>query len=99
MILLTDGNTTQDRWGAWQQARMDGDTRAMCDAITERGTPEAAKQHRIKLYTVLVIDGNETLLRNCASSPANYYKVNQASQLETVFKKIAEDIGTIRLTM
>lgn len=99
MILLTDGDNTQDRWGAWDQARMDGDTRAMCDAIAERGVPEAAKVHRIKLYTVLVINGNETLLRNCASSPSMFKKVNQASELEAVFKKIADDIGTIRLTM
>jgi hypothetical protein len=28
-----------------------------------------------------------------------YFKVNQANQLESVFKKIAEDIGTVRLTM
>jgi len=99
MILLTDGDNTQDRWGAWNQSRMDGDTKAMCDAITERGVPEAAKLHRIKLYTVLVIDGNENLLRSCASNPSMFKKVNQASELEAVFRKIADDIGTIRLTM
>jgi hypothetical protein len=78
---------------------MNTDTRAMCDAITERGVPEAAKVHRIKLYTVLVISGNENLLRSCATNPSMYIKVNQASQLEAVFKKIADEIGTIRLTM
>ena len=99
MILLTDGDNTQDRWGVWQQARMDTDTRAMCDAITERGVAEASKVHRIRLYTVLVIAGNENLLKSCATNPSMFKKVNQASELEAVFKQIADDIGTIRLTM
>ena len=99
MILLTDGQNTQDRFGVWDENRMNGDTQAMCDTIVERGVPDASKKMKIKLYTILVIDGNPTLLRNCASDPSMFFKVNQASQLESVFKKIADDIGTIRLTM
>jgi len=99
MVLLTDGQNTQDRWGIYNEARQNKDTQAMCDAIVERGLPEAAKKLKIKLYTVLVINGNESLLKNCASNPSMYSKVNQASELEAVFKKIAKDIGTIHLTM
>lgn len=98
MILLTDGENTQDRFGN-NNAKMNTDTRAMCDAITERGVAEAAKKHNIKLYTVLVIDGNEPLLKNCATSPSMFKNVKNASELEQVFKEIAEDIGQIRLTM
>lgn len=99
MILLTDGNNTQDRWGAWEESRMNKDTKAMCDAIVERGVAESARKLKIRLYTVLVIDGNEPLLKSCASSPSMFTKVNKASELEGVFKKIAEEIGQIRLTM
>lgn len=99
MILLTDGDNTQDRWGSWDVARMDKDTKSMCDAITERGVAEAAKVHRIRLYTVLVIAGNESLLKSCATKPEMFYKVNAASQLESVFKAIASEIGQVRLTM
>ncbi|MGL5448424.1 MAG: pilus assembly protein TadG-related protein [Rhabdaerophilum sp.] len=99
MILLTDGDNTQDRWGAWDVARMDKDTKAMCDAITERGVAEAAKVHKIRLYTVLVIAGNESLLKSCATKPEMFYKVNNAGQLESVFKAIADEIGQVRLTM
>lgn len=99
MILLTDGQNTQDRWGAYDETRMNKDTKAMCDAITERGIAESAKKLKITLYTVLVIDGNEPLLKSCASSPDKYSKVNNASELEAVFNKIAKDIGQIRLTM
>lgn len=104
MILLTDGNNTVDRWTKKGQEgthanelRMNTDTKAMCDAITERGV--AAKALNITLYTVLVIDGNEDLLKSCASAPDKFMKVKQASELESVFKKIANDIGQIRLTM
>lgn len=99
MILLTDGDNTQDRWGAWDVARMDKDTKSMCDAITERGVAEAAKVHNIRLYTVLVIAGNESLLKSCATKPEMFYKVNTANQLESVFKAIASEIGQVRLTM
>lgn len=106
MILLTDGNNTVDRWtrkgqeGAWtNEQRMNADTKAMCDAITERGVAEAARVLKITLYTVLVIDGNEGLLKSCASSPEKFMKVNQATELEAVFRKIANEIGGIRLTM
>ncbi|MCA0400651.1 MAG: pilus assembly protein [Proteobacteria bacterium] len=98
MILLTDGLNTQDRWNNSESA-MNNDTRAMCDAITERGVAEAAKKLRIKLYTVLVIEGNETLLKNCASNPSMFKYVKDASELNKVFKDIADEISQIRLTM
>lgn len=107
MILLTDGLNTKDRWSGisdWAgspqiEARMNQDTQGMCDAITERSVPEAAKTMKIKLYTVLVIDGNDNLLRRCASSPDMFRKVQQANQLESVFKQIANEIGKVSLTM
>lgn len=99
MVLLTDGMNTQDRWGVGDEARMNKDTQAMCDAITERNVPSSARKLRITLYTVLVIAGNEPLLRNCATSPDFFKKVRQANELEAVFKQIAEDIGQIRLSM
>lgn len=107
IILLTDGENTVDRWTRTDRfgrvltdaARMDRDTQGMCDAITERGVPEASKTMKVKLYTVLVIDGNENLLRNCASSPDMFRKVQQANQLEGVFKQIANEIGKVTLTM
>jgi Flp pilus assembly protein TadG len=98
MIVLTDGENTQNRFG-WNVSDMDKDTKAVCDTITERGVPEASKKHRIRLYTVLVINGNEPLLKSCATKPEMFYKVNNASQLDSVFKQIADEIGQIRLTM
>ena len=44
-----------------------------------------------------VIDGDATLLRNCATKPNMYYNVNQASQLNSVFSSIAQNLANLRL--
>ena len=43
------------------------------------------KAANIKLYTVRVIDGNATLLQDCATKPDMYYDVQNATQLNGVF--------------
>ncbi|MFN3672693.1 MAG: pilus assembly protein, partial [Bosea sp. (in: a-proteobacteria)] len=58
-----------------------------------------AKAAGIQIYTIRVINGDANLLRNCASSPSMYYDVQNASQLSPVFKKIAAEIASVRLTM
>ena len=44
-----------------------------------------------------MIDGDATLLRNCATKPNMYYNVNQASQLNSVFSSIAQNLANLRL--
>ncbi len=55
------------------------------------------KAANIKVYTVRVIDGDATLLRNCASKTNMYYNVNQASQLNSVFTSIAQNLANLRM--
>lgn len=98
MILLTDGENTEDRWNS-SNGTMNADTQSMCNTITERGVPAANKKYRIHLYTVLVVNGNDSLLRSCASKPGMFYKVDNASQLDGVFRKIADEIRQVRLSM
>ncbi|MCX7339394.1 MAG: pilus assembly protein TadG-related protein [Hyphomicrobiales bacterium] len=88
MILLTDGDNTENRTGG-NQASIDARTRLAC---------ANAKAAGILVYTVRVIDGNRDLLRACASTPGNYYEVASATQLDSVFQSIASQIGGIRLT-
>jgi hypothetical protein len=45
-----------------------------------------------------VIEGNENLLRDCATQKSMYFSVNQASELKEVFDKIAADLTTLRLS-
>lgn len=88
LILLTDGDNTENKRNGGQ-GQIDGRTQLAC---------AHAKAQGIVVYSVRVIEGNRTLLRNCASSPSNYFEVSNASQLTDVFENIANRIGSIRLT-
>ena len=55
------------------------------------------KAANIKLYTIRVIDGNASLLQSCATNPNMYYDVQQASQLNTVFSAIAQNLANLRI--
>lgn len=88
IIFLTDGTNTQDRFSQNQSA-IDARMSALCTA---------AKTTPIQIYTVRVLDGNETLLRNCASSPGNYTSITDASQLDALFQAIAGQLTKLRLS-
>ena len=93
IILLTDGDNTE----SWKnsnnskitsQSTIDGRTQLVCANI---------KAANIRLYTIRVIDGNSTLLKNCATNPTMYYDVQQASQLNDVFAAIAQNLANLRI--
>lgn len=87
VVLLTDGTNTQNRWAS-SDSQIDPRTALACTN---------AKNANIKLYTVRVIDGDKTLLKNCASKPTMYYEVNQASELNNVFSSIAQNLARLRI--
>ena len=87
VVLLTDGTNTQNRWSS-SDSQIDPRTALACTN---------AKNANIKLYTVRVIDGDKTLLKNCASKPTMYYEVNQASELNSVFSSIAQNLARLRI--
>jgi Flp pilus assembly protein TadG len=87
IILLTDGDNTQNRWSS---------TQSVIDARTDKVCTNA-KADNIKIYTIRVINGNQTLLKNCASKPDMYYEVAQASQLNSVFTAIAQNLANLRI--
>ena len=72
IILLTDGRIPRTA-GRRSQSRS---TRA------RRRPATTLKADNIKIYTVRVIDGNATLLKNCASKPDMYYEVQQAGRAQ-----------------
>jgi Flp pilus assembly protein TadG len=88
MILLTDGDNTENRFTA-TGSTIDARTKLACTNIKAAG---------INLYTIRVIDGNADLLKGCATSPSMYYDVQNASQLDPIFKAIASEISAVRLT-
>lgn len=91
LILLTDGENTMNRWGI-NPADIDERTKKVCDNIKKDIF------NNIKVYTVRIIEGNASLLQSCASKPDMYYDVQSAPQLNTVFKKISENLASLRIS-
>jgi Flp pilus assembly protein TadG len=87
VVLLTDGDNTQNRWNN-NASSIDPRTAAACAAIKARG---------IKVYTIRLLSGNATLLRNCATEPGMYFEVTDASQLQSVFNTIGTTIANLHL--
>jgi hypothetical protein len=87
IILLTDGDNTQNRWST-SQTTIDNRTKLACANV---------KAANVKMYTVRVINGNATLLRDCATNPSMYYDVQNAAQLSAVFSTIAQNLANLRL--
>ena len=93
VIILTDGDNTES-WDninskkITSQSAIDTRTALVCSNI---------KAANIKIYAVRVVDGNATLLRNCATNPTMYYDVQQASQLNGVFSAIAQNLANLRI--
>ncbi len=88
IILLTDGDNTQNRFTT-NSALIDDRTELACSNV---------KDKKIRVYSVRVINGNADLLRNCATKTSMYYDVQSASQLNPVFEAIGNEIAAIRLT-
>ncbi|MCC6890743.1 MAG: VWA domain-containing protein [Hyphomicrobiales bacterium] len=87
IILLTDGDNTQNRWSTTQSS-IDARTQLACASV---------KAANIKLYTIRVINGNASLLQGCATKPDMYYDVQNASQLNNVFTTIAQSLANLRI--
>jgi Flp pilus assembly protein TadG len=87
IILLTDGTNTQNRWSS-SESSIDSRTATACANV---------RAASIQVYAVRVIDGNTTLLKNCATKPSMYYDVQQASQLNGVFTSIAQTLANLRI--
>jgi Flp pilus assembly protein TadG len=88
IILLTDGDNTQNRWSS-SQSSIDARTALACTN---------AKAAGFRIYTIRVINGNATLLRNCATDPSMYYDAQSASELESVFNAIGGQLASLHLS-
>lgn len=88
VILLSDGDNTRSRHSSTTNT-LNTRTSSVCTNIKNAG---------IKIYTIRLIDGNATVLRNCASDPSMYYDVQNASQLSEVFNAIGGQIASLHLS-
>lgn len=90
VVLLTDGDNTQSRYSTNKFA-LDQRMRMACDAVKD-----PAK--KVRLFTIRVVDGDAALLRNCASSPGDYYEAADATQIQPAFTAILRNILDLRMT-
>jgi hypothetical protein len=88
IVFLTDGDNTQNRFTS-SQSSIDARTASLCTAVKSAG---------IQIYTIILMNGDSSLLRNCATDPSMYYNVTSASQLTTVFNSIAQALSNLRVS-
>jgi Flp pilus assembly protein TadG len=94
IILLTDGENTRNRFGD-SESTMNTRTRTTCNNI--RNLTRADGSHLIKVYTIRLIDGDDDLLRDCATTPDMFKPVENASELSAVFSSIGAEIANLHL--
>jgi Flp pilus assembly protein TadG len=87
IILLTDGDNTENRISSNQNA-IDARTKKACQNVKDAG---------ITVYTVLVMEGNASLLRDCASNPDMYFGLTSANQLVGTFNTIGTNLAKLRI--
>jgi Flp pilus assembly protein TadG len=88
IILLTDGENTANRFTD-DQSDIDDRTKRTCAAVKAAG---------ITIYTVLVMEGTQSLLRECASDAGKYFYLTSASQLVTAFNQIGTSLTKLRIS-
>ncbi len=63
--------------------------RALCTAIKNAG---------IEIYVVRFRDGDESVMRSCATDSDHFFNANNAAELSAAFDAIGSGIGALRLT-
>jgi Flp pilus assembly protein TadG len=93
IVLLSDGLNTQDRWygdGVNTNANVDNRMALAC---------ANAKATGVRIYTVLVMSGNSTVLQNCATDPQKYFSLNTAGEMVTAFRTIGTELANLHLSL
>ena len=95
IVLMSDGLNTENRWdgnGSSQSPEVDARMSLACTN---------AKAAGLTIYTIHVNtngDPTSTVLKNCASSPSNFFTVTSSGQLNTVFNQIGTQLSQLRIS-
>lgn len=105
LILLTDGENTQDRIDHCNHRdqrnptacvqRMNTRTLAACEAAKNAAGADPA---RITIFSIRVMEGDSAMLSQCSSGSGRYFDVQSATRLDGVFTDIANEITNLRIT-
>lgn len=92
IVLMTDGDNTRSRFDNCRgsgSCSIDSRTETVCTNIKNAG---------IQIFTIRLVEGNASLLQNCATNPSMYYDVQDAGMLSSIFKNIASQIASLHLS-
>jgi Flp pilus assembly protein TadG len=103
LILLSDGDNTQDRWPAYgngssQYTCQPGNV--LCIDARQKLLCDNAKAAGITIYTIQVnTDGTNTspVMSYCASGTNNYFATTSASGINTAFSSIGTALSKLRI--
>jgi Flp pilus assembly protein TadG len=95
IILLTDGENTRNRFND-SEFTMNQRTRNTCNNI--RALTKADGTNLIKVYTIRLVEGDDALLTDCATTPDMFKPVENASELSAVFSSIGAEIANLHLS-
>lgn len=91
IILLSDGQNTQNRW-THSQSAIDAREEAACDN---------AKADGVTIYTVFVdlngTSGNSAPLQYCASDSSKYFDLKTSGEIVSAFNTIGQQITNLRV--
>jgi len=97
IILMTDGYNTKNIAMEPSACNTNGPVCPTVDSRTALAC-ENIKDAGIKIYTVRLINGNENLLRDCASKANMYYDAQNAAALSGIFNAIGSEIASLHLS-
>lgn len=91
IILLSDGENTENRWvdGWGAENAINARQKKVCDNI---------KAAKIQIFAVLLIDGNESVMKDCASKSEMFFKLTSANQVVSAFSAIGTNLSKLRIT-
>jgi Mg-chelatase subunit ChlD len=90
IILLSDGENTENRWwdGWGAEDKINGRQKKVCDNIKATG---------IQIYSVLLIEGNESVMKDCATKTEMFFKLDSANQVVSAFGTIGTNLSKLRI--
>jgi hypothetical protein len=91
IILLSDGENTRNRWyeGSGAEAKINARQKLVCDNIKQAG---------IQIFSILMIEGNAQVMRDCASSAGMFFHLTAPDQVIGAFNAIGTQLTKLRLT-
>ncbi len=96
LVFLTDGYNNASRH--YSTLRNDRDTESTKIDDDMRELCRDARATDVRIFTVRVIQGNDALLRACATDPVDFYPISNASELTPVLRAIGGKIKQLRLS-